>query len=149
MGIVSYFPKVKWSLFPPICAFLCITISCFCQPLPAFNHAIDPSELDLESIYQHLDTIYDHRKPVRLSFLQHEFPEQLYLTIETYFQKSKTHKLLRLSSYQIEPTHLFVMAEGWGATYLRISDQNCTIVSALIQDAVQDSFVLLDKQCIY
>jgi hypothetical protein len=140
---------VKWSRLPPVCAFLCITVRCFCQQVPAFNQAIDPTTLDLESIYQHLDTIGSHRKAVRLHFLQNEFPDHSPLTIETFFQKSETHRLLRLSSYRIAPEQLFVMAEGWGNTYLKISDQHCTVVSALITGPNQDNLLLLDKKCIY
>ena len=126
-----------------------MTISCFCQQLPSFSQAIDPTELDLESIYFHLDTVGNHRKPVRISFLQAEFPDHNSLSIETYFQRSNKHKLLRLGSYHIIPGQLFVMAEGWGTTYLKISDQYCTVVTGLVMGAVQNDLILLERKCVY
>jgi hypothetical protein len=146
---LSYFPLVKWSRFPPICALLCITINCLCRQLPEFNQAIDPTELDLEHVYQHLDTITNHRKPVSLSFLEEEFPDHTTLSIETYFQKSESYKLLRLSSYRIVPGQLFVMAEGWGTTYLKISDQHCDVVSAIITGPFHSELLLLYRKCNY
>lgn len=130
-------------------AMLCIAIYATGQSLPDFDRAIDPASLNAEDIYLHLDTITDHRKPVSLNYLRDEFPRQETLYMECYYQKSSGHHLLRLGQSKIKPESLYVMAEGWGTTYLIISDGYCTIFQSINHDAELPEAPPYLKKCIY
>ena len=144
-----YFSSVRWSRVPPVLAFICMAFHTVGQSLPAFEDAIDPVSLDYDEIYQHLDTTTGHRQPFSLSYLDREFPAGEILTIESYFQKSPDHHLLRLSQNSIVNNRLYVMAEGWGATYFKISDGHCTIIQTTLNNSDQKATPPYLKKCIY
>lgn len=140
---------MRWSRFLPICACICLIATLYSQSVPDFNQAVDPVSLDPANIFEQLDTVKMHRTPINLSYLSNEFPGQKSLMIETYYQKSAKHHLLRLSKNLISPERFFAMAEGWGTTYFRISDGNCIIVSTILQGKNQNESADLHRNCIY
>ena len=126
-----------------------MSVLAYGQQLPDFDQAIDPLSLDFQEIFNHLDTIQFHRKPVNLSFLKEEFPDQNTLTLETFYQKSTGHQLLRLSKNNIDPNQIYAMIEGWGTTYFKVSDGNCVVINTIWNANESEKSPPLYRKCAY
>lgn len=121
----------------------------FGQSFPNFNDAIDPLDLGLGQVFEHLDTFSNHRKPISLSFLTNEFPNQEFINIDVFYQKSDQHSLLRLGSNRIKCNPLFVMTEGWGTTYIKVSDDQCAVWKIIYHDHERTDTMPLFRDCLF
>ena len=110
-----------------------IALVLWCQTAVAQNKvdlskSIDPSTLTPEVLASQVDTSNQHRQSIGLSSLRSEFPTAAVVSVETFYQKSSEHMLLELSKGQVPLHKTFVISEGLGTTYWRISDGHCWVL---------------------
>lgn len=137
---------MRWFPVLLLCTLVCLASSAHSQVIPDFNQAIDPAELAKEVILLQLDTSKLHRTPINLSIFRKEFLPDAQIQLETYYQKSDQHALLRLGRFKYSSTNLFVMSEGTGNTFVKLTDGICTIITSL-SDNQSAQPTLLDKKC--
>ncbi len=115
------------------------------------DHSVDPASLSIPELYDQLDTVALHRVPVNITNLLQHFPAGSPLQMETFYQKSEHHSLLRLSKGSLmRGDRSYVYSEGMGNTYLRISDGQCFSVVAMSNEMVdQLSVEMSDLKCNY
>ena len=140
---------MRWTHFPPICLCLLLSNAAWCQFVPDLSQARDPADFSIVQIFEQLDTISSHRRPIALDFLEEEFPKEASITIETYFQKSDQHALLRLGSNRIRSNPIFLVLEGWGTTFVRISDNQCSVIQIIHHDRQHTRFDPLYRDCLF
>lgn len=138
---------MRW--FPVLLLYtlVCLATNGHSQVIPDFNQAIDPADLAREVILLQLDTSKVHRNPINLSIFQKEFLPDAQIQLETYYQKSDQHTLLRLGRLRFSSANLFVMSEGTGYTYLKLTDGICTIITCHSDNQSAQQPTLLDKKC--
>lgn len=117
------------------------------QHLPDFSEAVDPAELDPGAVFFHLDTARQYRKPVRLDFVRQEFAPDVPVEMETFYQKSAHHTLLRLGKISFTPANLFAMTEGSGHTFIKMTDGVCTVITRITVDPVAEKPAVLTRNC--
>ncbi len=115
------------------CPVIPIALLLWCQLSAAYSQidlsqSIDPSTLSPEALAYQVDTTNLHRESIGLSSLQSDFPSASLVAVETFYQKSSKHLLLELSKGQVPLDKTFVISEGMGTTYWRISDGHCWVV---------------------
>lgn len=104
-------------------------LTAFAQKDSDMSRAIDPSRLSLQEFFVQIDTIVEHKEPILLKIIE-EFGIGSVVQIETFYRKSKDHLLLQLGKISLPSTDLFVMIEGFGHSYFKISDQHCTLLTS-------------------
>ncbi len=138
---------MRW--FPVLlCTLVCLVTSGQSQVIPDFNQAIDPADLAKEVILLQLDTSKAHRTPINLSIFRKEFLPDAQIQLETFYQKSDQHALLRLGKFKFSSANLFAMSEGAGHTYLKLTDGICTIITSHSDSQPLKQPTLLDKNCV-
>jgi hypothetical protein len=139
---------MRWSRIPLLCLLILVGIKLDAQNIPDFTDAVDPLELNTPEIWLQLDTVVQHRTAISLSGVVQEFARGEKLFIETYYQKSVHHKLLKLAEYTLPIDHLYGLVEGTGKTYYRISDGVCTVILEYANFNNQVDKSLLNKDCL-
>src|SRR5690606_20878650 len=114
------FSSMKWIPVFLLCLLAGLPNDAKGQHLPDFNEAVDPTDLEPAAVFFHLDTVRQYRKPVKLDFVRQEFAPDTPVELETFYQKSAHHTLLRLGKISFSPVNLFAMTEGSGHTFFRM-----------------------------
>jgi hypothetical protein len=117
------------------------------QHLPDFSDAVDPADLDSDVVFFHLDTVRQYRKPVKLDFVRQEFAPDVPVELETFYQKSAHHTLLRLGKISFASANLYAMTEGPGNTFFKMTDGVCTVITRFTVDPTAPETTLLTRTC--
>lgn len=139
---------MRWSRLPLLCLWSLLCVGLTAQSLPNFNDAVDPADLTSIDITYQLDTVAAHRRPYSLANISQEFDTQNQVVLETFYQKSTQHQLLRLAQITIPLDHLYSMIEGLGKTYFRISDGTCTVILEYNNQATKPGQSFFRKECL-
>ena len=139
---------MRWSRFPLLCLWSVLCVGLTAQSLPNFSDAVDPAILHASDIIFQLDTVASHRRPFFLGTVSQEFGSADELLVETFYQKSAEHQLLRLAKYTLPIERLYTMIEGLGKTYFRISDGTCTVVLEYVNHDKTSGQSFFRKDCL-
>ena len=131
--------------------YLIIAIPVLAQPIINFDESIDPYKLEISVLLEQLDTSTQYCVPLSLDYLKEEFPHRDLLLVETFYQKSPHHLLLRLGLGKIPVQNSYIYSGAVGSTYLRISDDYCSIVVKRQMLASDGEFAeqILQRSCNY
>ena len=132
---------IVWSLFA-WCA------SSQAQESIDFSLSTNPSTLEPATLADQLDTTNLFRHTVPLQVLTADFPESLQLSIETYYQKSTRHHLLEMSKAIMPVKRTFLVSEGLGTTYWKVSDGQCWVVLQHQTTQSAQDLEVMDRGCI-
>ena len=134
---------MRWPVIPLLILGLLVKgSSAFTQVEVDLRQSVDPSTLTADELTHQIDTTNKFRRTVPLSMLTNEFNANAEVDVETYYQKSDAHLLLEMSKGTVPIDRTFLVSEGRGTTWWKISDGICWIL------LTQSSFVNEDDQLV-
>ncbi len=127
---------------------LVICMSLRAQESIDFSRSISPGTLSSEVLSDQLDTTNLYRHTVALATVQDDFPNADRVSIETYYQKSGDHHLLELSKASMPIQRTYLVSEGLGTTYWKVSDGSCWVLLSQATTKTDQQLELMDRGCL-
>ena len=112
------------------------------------TESIDPSSLAPAVLAKQVDTTNQYRQSFKLARLLSEFPDATEVFVETYYQRSADHLLLEMSKGRVTLKNTYLVSEGLGTTWWKLSDGHCWVVLAQLTFLDKKQLALVDRGCI-